>query len=451
MKRLVSGIMLTLLLTSALALAFNVPVGAATTQLEVIAPAGPITVPRQFSVDINVTDVTDLFLWQIKLYYNPTLLRWINATLPPGHVFYGKPMTIGGPNNETDPDGTFILLAVALQGDVARFNGDGILCRIYFEAQAVGTSALDFSKPYGDDTFMLNYDLLTITADVADSSITTQGADTRAPTAISMSIDKRSLVIGENVTISGTINVTVPDGTPVYIEYYGHDAWSPLATVYTEDSNYTYNWAPTDEGDFKIRSKWDGDGINYKPATSEEVASAVSARAPDIAVTNATLSKTVVGQGYSMNITVIVYNQGELTETFNVTVYCNETAITLPNEENYTTVTLASGESTTITFTWNTTGFAYGNYNISANAEPVPGETDTTDNTLADGWVLVTIPGDVNGDFKCEGKDIAIIAKAYGSLIGQPAYVPNADINDDGKIDGKDIAVAAKYYGTHYP
>jgi len=46
------------------------------------------------------------------------------------------------------------------------------------------------------------------------------------------------------------------------------------------------------------------------------------------------------------------------------------------------TVTLASGNSTTITFTWNTTGFALGNYTITAYAGPVPGEADTIDNTL---------------------------------------------------------------------
>jgi hypothetical protein len=113
--------------------------------------------------------------------------------------------------------------------------------------------------------------------------------------------------------------------------------------------------------------------------------------------------------------------------------------------------TLASGTSITITFTWNTTSFAYGNYTVRAYVWPVPDETDTTDNNFTDGLILVTILGDVNGDFKCEGKDIAIIAEAYGSLVEQAGYVPNADINDDGKIDGKDIAVAAKYYGTHYP
>jgi hypothetical protein len=189
-----------------------------------------------------------------------------------------------------------------------------------------------------------------------------------------------------------------------------------------------------------------GQGVNPIAISMNEPHTAIAHYlAHNIAVTNVTPSKTVVGQSYSLSIYVTVENQGDTIETFNVTIYANTTSIATQ------TVTLTSGNSTTITFTWSTSGFARGNYTISVYAVPVPGEMDVGDNNCTGGWVTVTILGDVNGDFKCEGKDIAIIAKAYGSLVGQPAYVPNADINDDGKIDGKDIAVAAKYYGTHYP
>ena len=165
----------------------------------------------------------------------------------------------------------------------------------------------------------------------------------------------------------------------------------------------------------------------------------------DIATSAVAASKTVVGQDYPASVDIVVENQGNFTETFNVTAYANSTVI---GSEN---VTLTAGSSATVTFTWDTSGFAKGNYTISAYAWPVSGETYTADNDLTDGWVTVTILGDVNGDFKCEGKDIAIIAKAYGTRAGEAGYVPNADINDDGRIDGKDIAVSAKYYGTHYP
>ena len=61
-----------------------------------------------------------------------------------------------------------------------------------------------------------------------------------------------------------------------------------------------------------------------------------------------------------------------------------------------------------------------------------------------------TIPGDVNGDRKVDGKDIAIMTEALLSSVGQPGYVPYADVNCDGRIDGKDIAIACKHFGQDY-
>jgi len=165
----------------------------------------------------------------------------------------------------------------------------------------------------------------------------------------------------------------------------------------------------------------------------------------DVATTNITPSKTIVGQGFSMNITITIANKGEFTETFTVMLYVNTTVIGTRE------VTIPNNSSTTITLTWNTTGHAYGNYTINAEAETVQGETATQDNTLKDGWILVTIPGDVNGDFRCEGKDNGFVSKAYDTRPEDPRWITNADINNDGRVEGKDVGIVAKYYDTHYP
>jgi hypothetical protein len=165
----------------------------------------------------------------------------------------------------------------------------------------------------------------------------------------------------------------------------------------------------------------------------------------NVAVLNVAPSKPVVGQGYSLEINVTVANQGELTETFNVTLYANTTFVALQ------TITLESGTSTIITFTWNTSGFAKGNYTISAIADTVSGETDTIDNTYTDGYIIETILGDVNGDGKVDIIDIATIAKAYGTYPGHPRWNPNADLDNNNKIDIIDIAKAAKNYGKTDP
>jgi len=163
----------------------------------------------------------------------------------------------------------------------------------------------------------------------------------------------------------------------------------------------------------------------------------------DMAILNITLSKTVVGEGYSMDINVTVENQANCTECFSLTVYTNATVI-----DTASNITLFGGDLTTLTFAWRPWLIAKGNYTISANVTLAEYEMDTEDNYLVGGCVLVTFPGDVNGDFRCEGKDNAAVAKAYDTRPGDPKWNPNADINGDYRVEGKDNAVIAKYYDT---
>ncbi len=84
----------------------------------------------------------------------------------------------------------------------------------------------------------------------------------------------------------------------------------------------------------------------------------------------------------------------------------------------------------TLIFTWNTTGFAKGNYTITAYADPVSGETDTADNNFTDGWVIVAMAGDITGpeawpDGKWDIRDIALVAKHFGQNV--PLAPPNCD------------------------
>lgn len=161
----------------------------------------------------------------------------------------------------------------------------------------------------------------------------------------------------------------------------------------------------------------------------------------NIVLTRVSPRKTIVGQGYGVIVDVNVTNRGSISETSNVTLYANTTVIQTQQ------LTLAAGNFTVLTFAWNTTGFAKSNYTISAYAWPVPNEIDTAENMYEDGQIQITMPGDTNGDKKVDGKDIAIIARGFGSLAGQGRYTPNADINSDGKIDGKDIVIVAKNFG----
>jgi parallel beta-helix repeat protein len=163
---------------------------------------------------------------------------------------------------------------------------------------------------------------------------------------------------------------------------------------------------------------------------------------PDIAVTNLTSAKTVIGQGYTGLFNVNFENLGNKIEAFNATVYANSTCA-------YSVPTMLAMTNYTLSFTFNTTGVAYGNYTITASAEFDPNENATTNNCTCS--AIVTIPGDINGDFKVGLSDLSLLAKAYGSTPGTPKWNPNADLYEDGKVGLSDLSILAKHYGQHYP
>jgi hypothetical protein len=175
--------------------------------------------------------------------------------------------------------------------------------------------------------------------------------------------------------------------------------------------------------------------------SSFSVAYGAPAGIHDVGITKVTPSKTIVGQGYLLDIVVTAADLGDYSETFNVTLYANSLPVASTN------VTLSAGNSTDIALSWNTTGVAYGNYTISAYAWPVPDETNTTNNNCTGGSVIVSIPGDLNDDFKVNVSDLAIMARAFGSNPNSANWNPNADIDDDGTVNMSDVAIVARHYG----
>jgi hypothetical protein len=172
----------------------------------------------------------------------------------------------------------------------------------------------------------------------------------------------------------------------------------------------------------------------------------------DVTVVSVTTSKdgcepmpSVPGDSFA-KVNVTVLNQGSYTETnINVTVYANTTSVASQN------VTLSSGNSIIITFTWNTLGFAKGNYTISAYAWPVPGETHTADNNYTYGLVQVTIMGDVDGNGNVNVLDAIDLSNSFGKNIGQTGFNPNADFDDNGVLNILDAITLANNFGQHYP
>jgi len=111
----------------------------------------------------------------------------------------------------------------------------------------------------------------------------------------------------------------------------------------------------------------------------------------DVAIRSVTASPTTVTPGQVVNVQVMVENQGDFTESFNVTAYYDGNPIGTPQ----TVINIPAPFIRVLSFTWNTMSVPPGTYTISANASIVPGETDIADNSFTDGTVTVLTVHDV--------------------------------------------------------
>ena len=151
----------------------------------------------------------------------------------------------------------------------------------------------------------------------------------------------------------------------------------------------------------------------------------------EVAITRVVPFKTIVSGILFINVTLT--NRGDSAETFDLTLFYNATPITTK------IITLASGTTNIVTFTWNTSGVPrYRNYTLRAA---------TSFCTFVDGTIIVVYLGDVNADRRVDIKDIASIAKLFGVNYLDACYVANYDLNNDRKLDITDVAIAARNFG----
>jgi len=162
----------------------------------------------------------------------------------------------------------------------------------------------------------------------------------------------------------------------------------------------------------------------------------------DVVILSVQSTAPSVYKGSNLNITVTVKNQGLNTESFYVTAFYNNSMI----DEKATSLTAAG--TTTLTFTWNTTGTTVSHYTIRAQATVVPNEYNITNNQLIDGIVQVKTPGDINGDESINVLDVGLISAHWypGPPIGPSGYEANADLDSDGAVNVEDLAIISAHW-----
>jgi parallel beta-helix repeat protein len=174
----------------------------------------------------------------------------------------------------------------------------------------------------------------------------------------------------------------------------------------------------------------------------------------DIGITDVSLLKNVVGQGFKANITISILNSGIHDETFTVTVYADMINVFMP------VVSIVKRTSTTITVQWDTSGIPKGNYTIRVEAPIIPDEIFIDDNLFVDGWIIISMVGDITGpsgwaDGKCDMRDVGLVARFFGQ--DAPPAPANCDLTGpttgtpDGKIDMRDVGLVARHFGETDP
>lgn len=248
---------------------------------------------------------------------------------------------------------------------------------------------------------------------------------------------------GEGLYTLTVANTSISQEAPCFEAIY-------IPTNTTTGHQYVVDWAALSLGEEGVTVNVDSDGDSvpeYIFTSDSELTRheyVVATTQFDVGLTDLTLPKTVIGEGYALLVNVTIANYGAHDETVNVSLYANETLIEMQ------TVTLTSGAYTTMAFSLDTAILAKGNYTFHAVTDTVPGETFTFDNTLFKGWVLVTLPGDVDSNRIVDIFDIVLMASVYGMEKQNVQYDPNCDIDDDSDIDIFDIVAAAVHYGESW-
>ena len=163
-----------------------------------------------------------------------------------------------------------------------------------------------------------------------------------------------------------------------------------------------------------------------------------------ITIVNVTSGQSFVEQGFSVNLTATVDNTGSSATTFNLTFCANNFPL------NTQTVTLAGQSSGAPYFDWNTTGFALGNYTLSAFAWSASEKTIVVYSYFVGGKILVTCPGDLTGHFKVDFRDLTAFVGAYIYYFRTGWCNPAADFCHTGKLNFLDVILFVAYYEEYY-
>jgi hypothetical protein len=439
---------------------------------------------QTFNVSVTLTDVNNATGWQLTLYYSRAILNCTGVTEGPflrsvGGTYFYKQI-----NNTYNSTNGRLLLACTLLGNIC-VNGSGTLTTITFQAVSKG------------DTSLILADTMLADQRLPPQPIAHEVSNGVVHVGVIVRVDPSfySAVVGEALSINVSVNGVAYLTGWQFILYYkraqlnctavteGPFLRSVGGTYFYKQINNTYNstngrllLACTLLGNICVNGSGVLVTITFQAVSNgnttlhlDDVVLSDQEMPPQpipntpvdgtvevggvhaVAVTNVVTSKAgckpmpVVGKGYNVTANVTVQNEGSFWETFNVSLYANTTLVATAKVTN-----LSPGVHVSLVLLWNTAGFAYGNYSITAKAAIPSNETNTANDVGAGGMIKVSIPGDVDGDQNVTILDVVRITSIYYFTRGMPKFSPNCDIDGHGKITILDVVICTSHYGQKW-
>ena len=382
-----------------------------------------------FSVNITVANVLNLYAYEFRLSWEPSLLDLTSVAEGPFLNAEGTYMTIFTPRiyNTPDPFGIsgYVYVACTLLGEpaTAAASGSGTLATIEFLVKEEGNTSLHLY-----DTKLINSLIVEISHETQDGYF-----QSLPPPEIHV---KPSGVVDPSLQPGNafSINVTVIQAVGVYA-WSLNMSWDPavLNVTNVEEGSFlnqsaygtTFNkHILQEEGFLYANCSLFGESPDVSASGNgtlvtvsflvEAVGSTVldlydtkllgygggelphevqdgyfdnSGVRRDVSIVSVEASPTTVEAGDSVSITVVAGNEGDVTENFDVIVYWGDI-----NIGTVSTSDLSPGSQKTLTFSWKTEGMVEGNHTIEAVASAVIWEANTDDNTYVNGYVTITPP-----------------------------------------------------------
>lgn len=339
-----------------------------------------------FTIKVNVSNVENLYGWQINMTFNPAVVNTTTTSIVEGPFLKqaGTTMLIGKKVNNS---AGHLLVGFMLKPPYPEqgASGNGTLVYITFNVEAVERATLLQFVTGTKLNEVVGGTLVPIEHTTVDGIFDNRVGNASPVAGFSA---EPSLA---NVSDAIKFDASASYDPDAFLVSYRWDYGDNTTEIYmrellrninlTDETNHVYNRA----GIYTVTlTVTDSDNVT-------SIATEIITVGHDIAVTGIKTSQIAVKRNETMTMNVTVSHKGyPYTGAFNVTLYVNETSI-----DTQTVIGMTPETEITLIFSWNTTGFDLGNYILKANSTIVEGDFNPSNNIYIDGVVTVALTNKV--------------------------------------------------------